>query len=82
MQIAALISKDFLKLVLLSAIVAVPLGWLLINTWLQNFAYHIDIPVWVFAATIATSVLIAFLVTGLQSVKAAAANPVKSLRAD
>ena len=81
-QIAALISKDFLKLVLLSAIVAVPLGWLLINTWLQNFAYHINIPVWIFAATITTSVLIAFLVTGLQAFKAAVANPVNSLRSE
>jgi putative ABC transport system permease protein len=48
-QIMALISKDFLKLVLLSAIVAIPLGWLLIHTWLQNFAYHIQVPLWVFA---------------------------------
>jgi putative ABC transport system permease protein len=81
-QIMALISKDFLKLVLLSAIVAMPLGWLLINTWLQNFAYHIQIPVWVFALTIIISILIAFLVTSLQSVKAAVVNPVKSLRSE
>jgi putative ABC transport system permease protein len=81
-QIMALISKDFLKLVLLSAIVAIPLGWLLIHTWLQNFAYHIQVPLWVFAGTVAISVVIAFVVTGIQSVKAALVNPVKSLRSE
>nr|WP_067058677.1 ABC transporter permease [Mucilaginibacter sp. L294] len=81
-QIMALISKDFLKLVLLSAIVAIPLGWLLIHTWLQNFAYHIQVPIWVFVSTVAISVVIAFVVTCIQSVKAAVVNPVKSLRSE
>jgi putative ABC transport system permease protein len=81
-QIMALISKDFLKLVLLSAVVAIPLGWLLIHTWLQNFAYHIQVPLWVFVTTVAISVLIAFVVTSIQSVKAAVVNPVKSLRSE
>jgi putative ABC transport system permease protein len=81
-QIATLVSKDFLKLVLLSAIVAVPLGWLLINFWMQNFAYHIKVPLWVFAFTIVISVCIAFLVTGIQSVKAAVTNPLKCLRSE
>jgi putative ABC transport system permease protein len=81
-QIMALISKDFLKLVLLSAIVAIPLGWLLMHSWLQNFAYHIKVPLWVFAATAAVSVVIALVVTRVQSLKAAIVNPVKSLRSE
>jgi putative ABC transport system permease protein len=81
-QITGLISKDFLKLVLLSAIVAIPLGWLLVHTWLQNFAYHIQMPIWVFVVTVTASIVIAFMVTGIQSVKAAVANPMKSLRSE
>jgi putative ABC transport system permease protein len=81
-QITALLSKDFLKLVMLSLLIAIPAGWLIIHSWLQNFAYHIKVPLWVFAATAAVSVVIAFVVTSVQSVKAAVVNPVKSLRSE
>ena len=52
------------------------------NGWLQNFKYRVDINVWVFAATIALSLAIAFLTTGYQAIRAALANPVKSLRTE
>ncbi|MES2063908.1 MAG: ABC transporter permease [Bacteroidota bacterium] len=81
-QITALLSKDFLKLVMLSLVIAIPAGWLIMHGWLQNFAYHIKVPVWVFMATAAVSVIIAFVVTCIQSVKAAVVNPVKSLRSE
>jgi len=81
-DITMLLSKDFLKLVLIAIVVAIPAAWLMMYNWLQNFAYHIEIPLWVFAATAVVSVLVALVTTGIQSVKAAIANPVNSLRSE
>lgn len=81
-SITALLSKDFLKLVLVAILISSPIAWLLMKSWLQNFAYHIDIPVWVFTVTALLSLLIAITTTAAQSVKAAIANPVRSLRND
>ncbi len=79
-QIVSMISKDFLKLVAIAAIIAFPLAWYAMNRWLLDFAYRIDIPWWVFLIAGCIAVLIAFVTISLQTVKAAISNPVKSLR--
>ena len=78
--IAALLSKDFLKLVLISCIVAFPLAWLMMNNWLQNYQYRITISWWIFLIAAIVAILIALLTVSFQAIKAAIANPVKSLR--
>ncbi|HRI61823.1 MAG TPA: ABC transporter permease [Saprospiraceae bacterium] len=80
--IVALLSKDILKLVGLAILLALPLGWWLMHQWLSNFAYRIDVPWWIFLVAGAVAVAVAFLAVGFQSVKAALANPVKSLRSE
>jgi putative ABC transport system permease protein len=80
--IVALLSKDFLKLVLLSMLIASPLAWYFMNNWLQDFAYRINISWWVFVAAGVIALLIALITVSIQSVKAAIANPVKSLRTE
>lgn len=80
--IVGLLSKDFLKLVLLSILIASPLAWYFMNNWLQNFAYRISIGWWVFLAAGIIAVLIALITVSIQSIKAAVANPVKSLRTE
>ena len=79
-SITGLLSADFLKLVLLAVVIATPIAWLAMNKYLQNFAYRIDISWWVFVLTAFIALLIAFITVGFQSVKAAMANPVDSLR--
>ena len=81
-SIINLLSKDFLKLVCIALVIAVPLAWLLMNKWLQNFAFRIDIPWWAFVVAGIITVLIAVLTTSFQAIKAAIANPVKSLRSE
>ncbi len=81
-NIAALLSADFLKLVILSFLLASPLAWYAMSNWLQNFGYHINIEWWVFAVAGAVSVFIAVMTVSYQSVKAAIANPVRSLRSE
>ncbi|MCE7065638.1 ABC transporter permease [Dyadobacter sp. CY326] len=78
--IVALLSRDFLKLVLASILIASPVAWWAVSTWLKDFAYRIDIEWWVFALAGALSIIVALLTISFQSVKAALANPVKSLR--
>lgn len=80
--IAALLSKDFLKLVLISCIVAFPLAWLMMNNWLQNYQYRITISWWIFLIAAIVAILIALLTVSYQAIKAAIANPVKSLRTE
>jgi putative ABC transport system permease protein len=81
-SIVSLLSKDFLKLVLVAAIIAFPVGWYAMHQWLQDFPYRIDIPLWVFLAAGVIATLIAFLTISLQAVKAATTNPVKNLRTE
>ncbi|TLV02164.1 ABC transporter permease [Dyadobacter luticola] len=81
-SIVALLSADFLKLVFIAMLVAAPVGWYLMQTWLQSFAYQIDIQWWVFVLAGILSVLIALLTVGFRSVKAAWMNPVQSLKTD
>jgi predicted permease len=81
-QIVHLISKDFLKLVLIAFIIASPVAWWGVNKWLENFAYHVRISVWLFVAAGALMIVITILTLGFQTIKAASANPVKSLRTE
>lgn len=81
-SIVTLLSKDFLKLVLIAIVIASPIAWYAMNNWLQAFAYKIDIEWWMFALAGLLAIGIALLTVSLQSVKAALANPVKSLRSE
>ena len=78
--ILKLFYNDFSKLILLSTIIACPLTWYGINKWLQNFAYRIDINVWVFVLSGGIALVIALATVSFQAIKAATANPVESLR--
>jgi putative ABC transport system permease protein len=79
-SITALLSKDFLKLVIISFIIATPLAWWGMDKWLQSYAYRVGIEWWVFAVTCLISIIIALLTVSSQSIRAAIANPVKSLK--
>ena len=81
-SIVTLLSKDFLKLVLVALVLAVPLGWWALDTWLGTFAYHTDLSWTLFALAGVLAVGIALLTVSFQSVKAALMNPVKSLRSE
>jgi len=81
-NITGMLSKDFLMLVALSIIITTPIAWYAMNNWLQNFAYHITIQWWVFALAGIIGLIIAFVTICFQSIKAALANPVKSLRSE
>jgi putative ABC transport system permease protein len=80
--ITGLLAKDFLKLVVIAIGIASPVAYYFMQKWLSDFAYRIDIQWWMFVAAGAAAVLIAFLTVGFQSVRAALANPVKSLRSE
>jgi putative ABC transport system permease protein len=80
--IIGLLSKDFLKLVVIAFVIATPLAWYFMNKWLQDYAYRININWWVFAITGALIILIALITVSFQAIKAAIANPVKSLRTE
>jgi putative ABC transport system permease protein len=79
-QIVALLSRDFVKLVLLAFVIASPVAWYVMHQWLQNFAYRIEIEWWIFALAWISTLTITLLTVSYQSIKAALANPVKSLR--
>ena len=81
-NITTLISKDFLKLVLLAILIASPLAYYFMGKWLEDFAYKIEIQWWVFALAGGFSLIITLITVGFQSIKSALANPVKSLRAE
>jgi len=77
-----MLSKDFALLVFISCLIAIPLAWYFLNQWLQNYNYHTAISWWIFAVTIAGALLITLLTVSFQAIKAALANPVKSLRSE
>ena len=81
-NIVRLLSKDFLKLVVIAFIIALPVGWYAANKWLQDFAYRINIKWWIFPLAGIIAILIAFFTISFQAIKAAIANPVKSLRTE
>jgi putative ABC transport system permease protein len=80
--IVLMLSKDFLKLVLIAAVIAVPIAWFFMNKWLEDFAYRINISWWVFVLSALAAIIIAMATIGLQVVRAAMANPVISLRSE
>ena len=81
-QIVFILSKDFIKLVLIALLIATPLAYYWMHKWLQDFVYRINMPLWIFLLTGSSTVCIAFITISFQAVKAALMNPVKSLKAD
>jgi len=81
-QIVIDLSKDFLRLVLISAVIAIPVAGWAMHEWLADFAFHTDLSWWIFAGAGIAALIIAFITISFQSVKAALANPVKSLRSE
>jgi len=81
-SIVQLLSKDFLKLVMIAMLVALPIAGWVMNKWLQNFAYRVNISWWMFVLAGAIAVIIALVTVSFQAIKAAMANPVKSLKAE
>jgi putative ABC transport system permease protein len=81
-HIVSMLSKDFLKLVLVASVITFPVAWWAMNKWLQDFAYRTELSWWVFAAAGLLALLIALITVSFQAIKAAMANPVKSLRTE
>lgn len=80
MGIIGLLSKDYIKLIVISILIATPIAWWAMHKWLDDFAYKIDLSWWMFMIPAAATLFIAFFTMGYQSIKAARANPVHSLR--
>jgi putative ABC transport system permease protein len=78
--VVTLLSKDFVKLVLIANVIAWPVAWYAMNKWLQDFAYRIDLGWWTFMLAGGVALLIALLTVSAQAIRAALANPVESLR--
>jgi putative ABC transport system permease protein len=81
-QIVIELSKDFLKLVIVSSVIALPIAWYAMHKWLMDFASRISISIWVLVMAGVAALVIAFITISFQSIKAALANPVKSLRSE
>jgi putative ABC transport system permease protein len=80
--IVNMLSRDFIKLVLIAILIACPLAWLAMHKWLQGFAYRMNISVWIFVLAGLIALLIAVLTVSIQTIRAATANPVKSLKTE
>jgi len=78
--IVGLISKEFLKLVIIAFVIAVPIAWYFMNKWLQDFEYRINLTAWIFILAGIVAVMIALVTVGTQALKAALSNPVQALR--
>lgn len=81
-NIVTMLSTDFLKYVLIAALIAWPLAWFGVYKWLQDYAYRVNISWWIFVMAVLVAMLIAFITISFQAIKAAVANPVKSLRSE
>jgi putative ABC transport system permease protein len=81
-NIVGMLSKDFLKYVLIAALIACPVAWFSVHKWLQDYAYRINISGWTFLLIVFVALIIAFITVSFQAIKAAVANPVKSLRTE
>ncbi len=81
-SLVQLLSKDFIKLIGLSILIATPIAWWVMNKWLQSFSYRVDISWWMFALAGVISILIALITVSFQSIRAALANPVRNLRTE
>ena len=82
LTITTLLSKDFLKLVVISLVIASPVAWWAMSMWLEKYTYRVNIGWWVFALAGLLSVAIALITVSYQSIRAALSNPVKSLRSE
>jgi putative ABC transport system permease protein len=80
--IVSLLSKDFMVLVFIAILIAIPLSWYIMHQWLQGYAYRIDINLWIFVIASMAAILIAIITVSFQAIKAALANPIKSLRTE
>ena len=81
-QVTTMLSKEFVKLVVIACVIAFPLSYWAMHKWLQDFAYRIDISWWMFVLAGATALMIALITVSFKAIKAALANPVKSLRTE
>ena len=81
-SLVQLVSKEFLKLVIIANIIAWPLAWWAMNKWLQDFAYHITISWWIFVLAGIAAVILTIITVSFQAIKAALMNPVRSLKAE
>ena len=77
-----MLSKDFVLLVIISCVIAIPLAWYFLNKWLLNYTYRTEISWWIFIIAAIVAVVIALVTVCFQAIKAAVANPVKSLRTE
>jgi len=82
LKITVLLSRDFLLLVLISLLIAAPVAWYVMHSWLQGFSYRVDIEWWIFVVAGALSMLISLLTVSYQAIRAASLDPVNSLRAE
>jgi putative ABC transport system permease protein len=80
--ITGLLTKDFIRLVLLASFIAFPVAWWIMSSWLKNYQYRIEISPWIFLAAALLAVLIASITISFQAVRAAITNPAKSLKAE
>ena len=81
-DITGMLSRDFAKLVVLSIVIASPIAWYLMNKWLEDFAYRTQVSWWVFVLSGIAALVIALMTVSFQAIRAAVANPVKSLRTE
>jgi putative ABC transport system permease protein len=81
-QVVSILSKDFLKLVLIASFIAIPLSWWTMHKWLENFAYRTPVSWWIFALSVLLMMGIALVTLSIQTIRAASANPVDSLRTE
>jgi putative ABC transport system permease protein len=81
-NIVQLLAKDFISLVLVALVIAIPLGWWAMHNWLQDYAYRINLGWWVFVLAGVIAILIAIITVSMHALRAALANPVKSLKAE
>jgi putative ABC transport system permease protein len=81
-SITGMLSKDFLVLVTLSIVISTPIAWYAMNKWLQGFIYRVNVQWWTFVLAGVIALIIAFITISFQAIKAALANPVKSLRSE
>lgn len=81
-SLALLLSKDFVKLVIISLLIASPIAWYFLNRWLEGFAYRVNIGWWIFPLTAVITIGISFITVSFQTIRSAIANPVENLRTE
>jgi putative ABC transport system permease protein len=80
--IVVMLSKDFLKLVFIANVIALPLSWNLMNNWLNDYAYRTELSWWIFAVAFAATLIIAMFTLSFHAIRTALADPVSSLRTE